>query len=317
MTQDTLQDWLSAFRPRAQAAGISADTLDLALTSVGLRNDVLEKERNQAEFTRRIWDYLDRAVSNERIAAGRTALQTHRDLLNRIETHYGVDRQILVAIWGLESNFGAVRGDVPTIAALATLAATNRRGAYFESELIAALRIVQAGDVTASGLKGSWAGATGYPQFLPSMYLRVARDGDGDGRADIWSSEPDALASIANYFVNAGWRRGVPWGVPASISGNIDTSRFAARTVSPRCERVFARHSQWRTVAEWRALGVQPQRGTLRDTEMVTLFQPDGPNTPAWLLTGNYRVILDYNCSNFYALSVGLLADAVATGVPD
>jgi membrane-bound lytic murein transglycosylase B len=149
------------------------------------------------------------------------------------------------------------------------------------------------------------------------MYLRVARDGDGDGRADIWASEPDALASIANYFVNAGWRRGVPWGVPVTLPETIDTSRFAARTVSPRCERVFSRHSQWRTVAEWRALGVLPQRTSLRETELVTLFQPDGPNTPAWLLTGNYRVILDYNCSNFYALSVGLLADAVATGVPD
>jgi membrane-bound lytic murein transglycosylase B len=162
-------------------------------------------------------------------------------------------------------------------------------------------------------LKGSWAGATGYPQFLPSMYLRLGKDGDGDGRADIWNSEADALASIANYFVQAGWRPGVAWGVRADPPAELDRTSLANRLVSPRCPRVHARLSRWKTIAEWRALGIMPRtmRG-LNDREMASFFEPDGPGTPAYLLTGNYRVILDYNCSNFYALSVGLLADAVA-----
>lgn len=304
MTQDTLQDWLSAFRPRAQAAGISADTLDLALTSVGLRNDVLEKERNQAEFTRRIWDYLDRAVSNERIAAGRTALQTHRDLLNRIETHYGVDRQILVAIWGLESNFGAVRGDVPTIAALATLAATNRRGAYFESELIAALRIVQAGDVTVSGLKGSWAGAMGHTQFMPSNYLTLAVDFDGDGRRDIWGNDPtDALASTAAYLAKWGWQKGQAWGVEIVLPQGFDYGLAGDKVQKP--------------VAEWQALGVTRAGGeALPDQSLAWVLLPGGARGAAFLICPNFHVIEHYNRADAYVLAVGHLGHRIMGGGP-
>jgi membrane-bound lytic murein transglycosylase B len=144
------------------------------------------------------------------------------------------------------------------------------------------------------------------------MVLRVARDGDGDGRIDIWNSEADALASIANYFVNAGWRANVPWAVSAAIPATFDRSALTPRLAAPRCPKVFERHSRWKMVSEWRALGVVPIGvKRLRENEMTSLFQPDGPGTPAWLLTGNYRVILDYNCSNFYGLSVGLLADAI------
>jgi membrane-bound lytic murein transglycosylase B len=161
-------------------------------------------------------------------------------------------------------------------------------------------------------LQGSWAGAFGNPQFLPSVYLRVAQDADGDGLADIWTDRADTLASIANYFRDAGWRRGEPWGLSVSIPAALDRAALANRMISPRCPQVFARHSRWRTVAEWRAAGIVPTSGPWPDDRVqATLFEPDGPGHPAWLLTGNYRVILDYNCSNFYALSVGLLADEI------
>jgi membrane-bound lytic murein transglycosylase B len=167
--------------------------------------------------------------------------------------------------------------------------------------------------VPRSRLKGSWAGATGYPQFLPSVWLRVAVDADGDGRSDIWRSAPDALASIANYLSNAGWRPGVPWGIAVTVPAGLDRNAIKGRLMAPRCPRVHDRHSRWLTVAEWRALGLVAQNGIWpRDTEMASLIEPDGPGATAYLLTGNYRAILDYNCSNFYALSVGLLADAIA-----
>ena len=160
-------------------------------------------------------------------------------------------------------------------------------------------------------LVGSWAGAFGNPQFLPSMYLRLAVDGDGDGVANIWNNAPDTLASIANYFRDAGWRTGQPWGVRASLPEPFDHGAVATRLNSPSCRRVHARLDRWLSVTEWKRLGVQPQ-GQIGDEVQASLFQPDGPGTPAWLLTGNYRVILHYNCSNYYALSVGLLADEIA-----
>ncbi|HEX8445290.1 MAG TPA: lytic murein transglycosylase, partial [Sphingomonas sp.] len=163
-----------------------------------------------------------------------------------------------------------------------------------------------------STLKGSWAGATGYPQFLPSMYLRLAVDGDGDGRVDIWNSEPDALASIGHYLEIAGWKRDVPWGVAVRVPATIDRAALKSRLTAPRCPRVYDRHSRWLTIGEWRRLGIQfLGSGVPGDAEQASLIEPDGPGATAYLLTTNYRSILDYNCSNFYALSVGLLADAV------
>ena len=160
-------------------------------------------------------------------------------------------------------------------------------------------------------LKGSWAGAFGNPQFLPSVYLTTAADGDGDGDTDIWSSPADTLASIANYFVRAGWRGGQPWGVRAALPSRLDIKRFSPGLSAPSCARVHERHSTWKKVRDWRALGVR-SLAPIGDDVMTSLFQPDGPGTPAYLLTGNYRVILQYNCSNYYALSVGLLADEIA-----
>ena len=194
--------------------------------------------------------------------------------------------------------------------ALATLAWEGRRRELFASEFVSLMKVADKG-YSRERLRGSWAGAFGNPQFLPSVYLRLAQDGDGDGRADIFSNRADTLASIANYFHDAGWRTGQPWGVGATVPAGFDWSAVQTEIVSPVCPRVHERHSQWKTVADWRALGVFPRK-VIGDDVMASLFQPDGPGTPAWLLTANYRVILEYNCSNYYAMSVGLLADEIA-----
>jgi lytic murein transglycosylase len=257
--------------------------------------------------------YRVKHLDAARINRGRVAYANNRGRLAAIERETGVPESIMVAIYGHETNYGSYTGDFDLIRSLATLAYEGRRRDLFEPELIATLQMLDRG-VPRSRLVGSYAGATGYPQFLPSVYLRAARDGDGDGRIDIWSSEADALASIANYFVKAGWRPGQPWGIPVIVPATIDRTRIGNLTTAPRCPRVMERHSRWLTMAEWRALGIAPASGrTLSDATFATLLEPDGPGRTGYLLTSNYRVILDYNCSNFYALSVGLLADAVAS----
>jgi membrane-bound lytic murein transglycosylase B len=255
--------------------------------------------------------YYARHVDSARISAGRIKYQELRPLLSKVERETGVPESIMVSIYGNETAYGKVTGSFDLANALATLAFEGRRRALFSGEFIATLKMMDRG-FPRERLKGSWAGATGYPQFLPSMYIRLGKDGDGDGRADIWSSEADALASIANYFLNAGWRAGVPWGTRANVPASLDRAAIKSRTLAPRCPRVHDRHSQWKTISEWRSLGVTPYQGKrFRDSELASLIEPDGPDAPAYLLTGNYRVILEYNCSNFYGLSVGLLADAV------
>lgn len=306
-------------RAAGEAAGIKAETLDAVIPNLKFLPRVVALDRSQPGSSASgsipaFAPYRARHVDAARIDRGRARYARLRPLLERVEKETGVPEAMMMAIYGHETNYGAYTGSFDLANALASLAYDGRRRALFTQEFVALLKLMDQG-IPRARLKGSWAGATGYPQFLPSVYLRVARDGDGDNIADIWRSEADALASIANYFRNAGWRAGVPWGVSAQLSAGFQGRQLATRLVSPRCPRVHGRHSQWKTVAEWRALGVVPSRAILRDTELVSLFQPDGPNSPAWLLTGNYRVILDYNCSNFYALSVGLLADAVEVGV--
>lgn len=316
------QDFLVRVRQQALAQGVSARTLDTVLPTLTFNPRVIELDRaqpggNPATATPAsipaFAPYRIRHVDAARINRGRAKYQALRPLLQRVEAQTGVPEEIMVAIWGHETNYGSYTGDFDLPRALATLAYEGRRRELFTEEFIATLKLIDRG-IPRERLKGSWAGATGYPQFLPSVYLRLARDGDGDGRADIWTSEADALASIANYFVNAGWRAGRPWGVPASAPPFVDRTSIVEKLDSPRCPRVHDRHSRWMTVAEWRTRGVVQSGGPrLRDDELVSLLEPDGPGQTAYLLTGNYRVILDYNCSNFYALSVGLLADAVAS----
>lgn len=310
------QAFLGTLRAQARAQGISAATLDAVLPTLTLNERVIELDRAQpgANPTAAVPDFAPYRVQHvdaSRIDRGRAAYQAQRGRLQRIEQQTGVPESIMVAIWGHETNYGAVTGGFDLPRALATLAYEGRRRELFTSEFLATLQMIDRG-VPRDTLKGSWAGATGGPQFLPSIYLRLARDGDGDGRADIWHSDADTLASIGNYFANAGWRAGQPWGLAVTVPPGFDRGGIANRSLSPRCAKVFARHSGWKTMAEWRALGIVPQtRAWPGDRVLATLLEPDGPGRTAYLLTGNYRVILDYNCSNFYALSVGLLADAV------
>jgi lytic murein transglycosylase len=314
---DPFQTYLAEVGARAVAQGVSPATVSRELAGLTVNDRVIALDRAQpgnpqSNSFSPFAPYRAEHVDTARITRGRAVYQAQRPRLAAIERETGVPEGIMVAIWGHETNYGAYSGNFDLVRSLASLAYEGRRRPLFEGELIAALRMLDRG-ITRSELKGSWAGATGNPQFLPSIYLRLARDGDGDGRADIWTSQADTLASIANYFTNAGWRPGQPWGFAVGVPAGFDRSAIRNRLVSPRCPRVFQRHSGWRSVAEWRALGLVPQgRAWPADDVQATLIEPDGEGATAYLITGNYRVILDYNCSNFYALSVGLLADAVA-----
>jgi len=308
------RSYLAAVRQRALLEGVTQATLDRVLPSITYNDRVVRLDRQQPEGASsapvpNFAPYKARHVDASRINRGRAKYAELRPLLQRIEDETGVPEEMMIAIYGHETNYGSVMGNFNAPEALASLAYEGRRRALFEGELIAALKMIDKG-VPQYAITGSWAGALGKPQFLPSVYLRLARDGDGDGYADIWRSEVDAMTSIANYFVNAGWRRGEDWGFAVDVPASFNRGVMRSRMSSPRCPRVFARHSQWRTIAEWRELGISPQRGFWpNDNMMATLIEPDGVGNTAYLLGGNYRVILDYNCSNFYALSVGLLAD--------
>jgi membrane-bound lytic murein transglycosylase B len=216
-----------------------------------------------------------------------------------------------MSIWGMETSYGTVTGSTDLLEALGSLGYYGRRRAMFEREFVDALKLIDEG-VPRWRLKGSWAGATGYPQFMPSVVLRLRADGDGDGYSDIWADELDGLASIAAYLRDAGWKPNVPWGIPVRTPATLNRYTIVSRITAPRCPQVYKRLSRWLTMREWRQLGVQPIDRTLPDSEMASLIEPDGPNATAYLLTNNSRAILDYNCSNFYAISVGVLADAIA-----
>jgi membrane-bound lytic murein transglycosylase B len=314
--QEDFQSYLKRLGDQAVQQGVTRRTVDTILPTLNYNQRVINLDRAQPggpvnSPIPKFAPYKARHVDAARIGEGRVKYQELRRLLSKVEQETGVPESIMVAIWGHETNYGKVRGNFDLPESLATLAYEGRRRELFSTEFIATLKMIDRG-YSRERIKGSWAGATGHPQFLPSVYLKVARDGDGDGRADIWGSEADALASIANYFVRAGWRPGQSWGMAVSVPAGLDRAAIVNRTKSPRCPRVHDRHSQWKSVAEWKALGIRPEGSDrLRNSDMATLLEPDGPGSTAYLLTGNYRVILDYNCSNFYALSVGLLADAV------
>lgn len=310
------QTYVRSLAAQARAEGVREATIDRMTSNLTPNPRVIELDRSQPGAVSppgvfpRLSPYLATHVDSARIAGGRRMLSAHTVSAAQIEARYGVPRAILFAIWGHETNYGAYRGDFDLARSLATLAWEGRRRELFAREFIDLLKVADRG-YPRERLVGSWAGAFGNPQFLPSVYLRLAADGDGDGRANIFDNAPDTLASIANYFRDAGWRTGQPWGVRATLPTGAMPGGLDHRMVSPACPRVHVRHSQWRSVREWREMGVRPQ-GSIADDVMASLFQPDGAGTPAWLLTANYRVILEYNCSNYYAMSVGLLADEIA-----
>jgi membrane-bound lytic murein transglycosylase B len=302
---------------RARREGIRESTIQAHVYGLDLNRRAMQLDRSQpggppnSSYIPPFSPYQRQHVTPDLIRRGQARYSSLYGSLARIQSRYGVDPGILMAIYGHETSYGAVTGRFDLLEALASLAYEGRRRAMFESEFIAALRLIEMG-VPRWRLKGSYAGATGYPQFMPSVVVRLRADGDGDGYADIWGSEADGLASIANYLRNAGWRPGLPWGVAVRVPPTLNRAAIRSTLRAPRCERVYSRHSRWLTVGQWRALGVVPYNGGLRDSEVATLIEPDGPNRTGYLLTGNYRAILDYNCSNFYALSVGLLANAIA-----
>jgi lytic murein transglycosylase len=306
--------YVELLKAKARAEGVSERTVQRMTAGLTPNNRVIELDRGQpGSPTRRGYPamapYIATHVNSTRIAGGRDVFRANSGLLRAVESEYGVPGEIIVAIFGHETSYGRIRGRFDLSRSLATLAWEGRRRELFEGEWIALMKVADKG-YSRDELIGSYAGAFGNPQFLPSVYLRLATDGDGDGRANIFNNRADTFASIANYFVDAGWRSGIPWGVRASVPRGFDVDAYRTEIVAPVCSRVHERHSQWKTVAEWRELDVQPQR-FLPDDTLVSLFQPDGPGAPAWLLTSNYRVILEYNCSNYYAMSVGLLADEI------
>ena len=315
-TDTGFRNYMQQLRAQAIAEGVNPATLDAVMPTLTYDSRVVALDRDQPggpinspipPFA----PYQERQVNPMRIADGQKTYQRVRAQLFDIERETGVPGKITIAIYGNETNYGRITGDFDLPRSLATLAYEGRRRELFAGEFIAAMQMIDLG-IPRERLRGSWAGAFGYPQFLPSVYLRLAIDGDGDGRAEIWRSEPDALASIGNYLVNAGWRRGEPWGIAVNGPNGFNRSAIANHTAPTRCPRVHERHSRWMSIAEWRKLGIQTRNGIWPDDRiMATLLEPDGPGKTAYLLTNNYRVILDYNCSNFYALSVGLLADEI------
>ena len=293
--------WKAQFRGRALSAGISANVLDPALRGAGFLPDVIARDRRQTEFTRTFEDYIQSiAVSDERIAAGRTAFSRHNSTLRAIEQRYGVEAEVITAVWGLESRYGTERGDIPVISATATLAFDGRRGAFFESQLLAALRILQRGDTTLANLRGSWAGAMGHTQFIPTTYQDYAVDFTGNGRRDIWSDDPsDGLASAANYLSRMGWRRGALWGVEVRLPDGFNTG--------------LAGRGSTRSVSDWAGLGLRDMDGrNPPDHGAASLILPDGARGPAFLVFQNFRSILRYNNSEFYAIGIGHLSDRLA-----
>ena len=299
-----LQTWTLGFRPRALAQGISPATFDRAFQDLRYNDTVIAKDRNQAEFTKTIWDYLDSAVSDARISNGIAALRAHRPLLDRLEATYGVPAEVIVAVWGLESSYGANRGTIPVIEALATLAFDGRRGAFFEAQLIDALRVLQSGDVELGSFTGSWAGAMGHTQFIPSSYHSFAVDFDGDGRRDIWSDDPtDALASTAAYLAKSGWQKGQPWGIEVTLPPGLDLGLAGSTTKV--------------ATADWVALGLRRADGSaLPDHGPAALLLPAGARGAAFLIYGNFRVIERYNAADAYVIAIGHLSDRLAGGAP-
>lgn len=297
-----LRRWIADYRPRALAEGIPAGTFDAAFRGVTYDAGVIARDRSQTEFTKSVWEYLDIAASEKRIADGRAALARHGVTLARIEAHYGVDRDIVTAIWGLESAYGTRRGDLPVIRSLATLAYDGRRGRFFEQQLTEALRILARGDTTAAEMTGSWAGAMGHTQFIPTSYQAYAVDFTGDGKRDIWGEDPtDALASTAAYLSRFGWIKGMPWGVEVTLPRGFDYDQLSSKVK--------------RMPSDWARAGVLGMDGRpVPDHGAAYVLLPAGAEGAAFLVFKNFDVIKRYNNSDLYALGVGHLSDRITGG---
>lgn len=298
----SFQDWLAGLRAEALAQGIRPATFDRAFARVQLRDRIIELDSSQPEFARQPWQYLDSAVNENRVRNGREKIQQNGALLKRISARAGVPAEILVAFWGIETDFGRETGGFPVVDALTTLAYEGRRAAYFRTELLAALKILDSGDIAPERMSGSWAGAMGMTQFMPTIFLKHAIDEDGDGRRDIWGSLPDVFASTAKFVLANGWRTGERWGEEVTLPADFPYDQ-AELTIS-------------KPVAEWRRLGVRPLGGAeLAGDGNASVLTLAGANGPAFLVRENFRAIMKYNPSTSYALAVALLSDRM-TGRP-
>jgi membrane-bound lytic murein transglycosylase B len=297
------QTWLKALRKEALDRGIPASVLDQGLADAAPIPRVLELDRRQPETTITFDDYIARVVNNARVESGRARLQEHREILGRVAQTYNVQPRFIVALWGIETDFGRITGNFLVIHALATLAYDGRRSAFFRDELFKALTIVARGNIAAQEMRGSWAGAMGQSQFMPSSYLAYAVDFDGDGRADIWNTRADVFASAANYLAKSGWRGDETWGRQVQLPAGFD--------------RTLIDHTKLqKPLAEWQRLGVRKgDGGDLPARELnASLVQPGGVDGPSFLIYNNYRVLLRWNRSLYFATAVGFLADRFGEG---
>ncbi len=293
--------WVAAYRNRAAARGISGAVMDRAFRGTGYLPEVIEKDRNQTEFKRSLDDYLAIAASDERIATGKTKLRQEAAVLSQIEAKYGVEARVVTAVWGLESRYGERRGSVPVIGATSTLAYDGRRGDFFEKQLTAALQILQRGDTSPENMVGSWAGAMGHTQFIPTTYQAYAVDFRGDGRRDIWSDDStDGLASAAAYLSRSGWTRGQPWGVEVRLPADFSGPFGRGTTRSP---------------ASWAGAGVRDINGNrVPDHGAASIIIPAGRSGPAFMTFRNFTALTRYNNSESYVIGVGHLSDRIAGG---
>jgi membrane-bound lytic murein transglycosylase B len=315
-SRPSFSEFLVGIRTEALARGIRPEILDEALANIAEPvPTVIERDRSQAETVLSLEAYLTRRLTPALVKSGREALTKHRMLLNEVSARYGVPPEVVVGIWGFESNFGGFSGVRPTIAALATLAWDPRRSTLFRGELFAALEILNRGDIELSRMRGSWAGAMGQLQFMPSSYLKFAEDYDGDGRRDIWASEPDILASVGNYLKGAGWVAGQSWGqevsVPAQAAGKIAGSieRRAGTCQATRDMTVAL------PMSEWQKIGVRLPNGHALPKDALPAALVSGKSRH-FLVFHNYDALLAYNCAHSYAIGVGLLAARVNGAEP-
>lgn len=293
------ESFIAALWPDAAARGISRKTFEAAFAGVTPDPAIIALTHKQSEFVKPIWSYLDDAVAPARLARGRAVAERYADELVTIERRFGVDRRVILGIWGMETSFGAFTGDKDVIRSLATLAFERYRGDFFRDELLVALKLLEEKQIRRQAMRGSWAGAMGQTQFMPSSFQKYAVDQDGDGARDLWETIPDALASTANYLAQFGWEAGVPWGIEVTLPANFDLA--SALEIEP--------------FPAWRRRGLAPANGAeLPRKGQARLYLPAGIKGPAFLITENYKVIKQYNSSDAYALGVAHLGDRLLGG---
>ena len=297
----SFDQWLSALRQEAGQKGISEATLNAALTGIAPIPRVIELDRKQPEGTMTFARYKEKVISQARIDKGRKMLQQHRSQLEKTSAHYGVPPEVIVALWGIETSYGENTGGFDVVPALATLAHDGRRSTFFRSELLTALQIIDEGHISAAAMKGSWAGAMGQNQFMPSSFKSFAVDSNNDGKRDIWSSLPDVFASTANYLSKSGWQSSQRWGRAVKIPEGFPESLTGLETK--------------KSLQQWHGMGITLKDGTAlpNDTNIqASLVLPGGIGGPGFLVYDNYRVIMKWNKSTYFATSVGLLSDLIA-----